>query len=229
MLFQLPTRFTVGLSPSVLVQHCSLWRVSVLFLPSSLLGFFSRFTVGLHSPAPFPVSLLAVSPRPCALSPVNVDKVDIPARTNVLNRNVRNVRNPPSGRLAKHPENKPFPTGNRPRMTNNSATESTFAQGMPECEELYSVDQNVHIAHNLRFLIFPTLPRLRAQGRDSSGQEYHSGKRKTVRNREETTVKTTVKQGITGYPGFLLWGVKRRLFTLRRGFGTFCSNLSKRL
>ena len=94
--------------------HC--WSVPQVLLPSlpvSLLvlssRLFSRFTVGRHFCTVNTRFTVGRHPGPWPPDPVNVDKVENPARTNLPVQECQESENLPSWPLQKHLRNKPRP------------------------------------------------------------------------------------------------------------------------
>ena len=124
------SRFTVG---GQLLLPCA-----PLLSVAGLYAILARFTVGHAIPvslvgmlsASFPVSLLAVSPVPARLTPLNVLKPENPARTKVTNFNLPNVRNPRLFPPRNTPGNNSHHRGDRLGTSNKPATESQCVQGM---------------------------------------------------------------------------------------------------
>jgi len=103
---------------------------------------YSRFTVGQCSSSSFPVSLLAIVPRPCALSLI---MLNIPDSGDV--RNTASLMFPVCQKRGIYGRENvsrinPSPPRNRAIMLNKPDTESTVAQGRSESQELSFSDQN---------------------------------------------------------------------------------------
>ena len=133
--------FCGGIPSSSCPFHCWLMIPALLFPPVSLLD-----TPLTHR---LPVSLLARYPGYSPMVRTILHFLDIPARTNAILLNIpgtaRTVRHPGNSRMSDTsftPRNNSSPTGNPPKRSKKPATESSVAQGAPECQTLYFSDQN---------------------------------------------------------------------------------------
>jgi len=121
-----------------------------LLSPVSLLGLislFTRFTVGQEFSPPPPFSLLAIPHGNSPLVPHIPNILDIPVTYESFTRLFSAMHKPTVIQQENHPSctsgNNLLPTGNRAVMSKKPATESSVAQGKPECEEVLFLDQQL--------------------------------------------------------------------------------------